>query len=70
MRSPHLDSFGDPVAAAVLGAGPADVETVVIAGEIVKFEGALFGDHVRRAHELMRQARERLRRFPDRRAAA
>ena len=70
LRSPHLDSFGDPVAAAVLGAGPADVETVVIGGDIVKFEGALVGDHVRRAHELMRQARERLRRFPDRRVAA
>jgi hypothetical protein len=32
MRSPHLDGFGDPVAVMVLGAGPADVETVIVGG--------------------------------------
>ena len=32
MRSPHLDGFGDPVAMLGLGAGPADVETVLVSG--------------------------------------
>jgi 5-methylthioadenosine/S-adenosylhomocysteine deaminase len=40
MRSPHLDGFGDPVAVMVLGAGPADVETVIIGGDVVKRKGA------------------------------
>jgi cytosine/adenosine deaminase-related metal-dependent hydrolase len=30
IRSPHLDGFGDPVAVMVLGAGSADVETVIV----------------------------------------
>ena len=41
MRSPHLDGFGDPVATMVLGAGPADVETVIVEGEVVKRDGIL-----------------------------
>jgi 5-methylthioadenosine/S-adenosylhomocysteine deaminase len=56
MRSPHLDGFGDPVAVMVLGAGPADVETV-IAGDVVKRDG----DHVDHALERMHAAREHLR---------
>src|ERR1700677_1615928 len=44
MRSPHLDGFGDPVAVMVLGAGPADVETVIVGGDIVKRDGRLAGD--------------------------
>jgi hypothetical protein len=36
LRSPHPDGFGDPVAGMVLSAGPADVETVIVGGDIVK----------------------------------
>ena len=61
MRSPHLDGFGDPVAVMVLGAGPADVETVIVGGDIVKRDGKLADDHVGHALELMHAARERLR---------
>jgi 5-methylthioadenosine/S-adenosylhomocysteine deaminase len=60
-RAPHLDGFGDPVSSLVMGAGPADVETVVVAGEILKADGALVGPHVERARELMRASRARLR---------
>ena len=61
LRSPHLDGFGDPVAVMVLGAGPADVETVIVGGDIVKRDGRLTGDHVTRARDLMRATRQRLR---------
>ena len=61
MRSPHLDGFGDQVAMMVLGAGPADVETVIVGGDIVKRDGKLIGDHVPRARALMEESRERLR---------
>jgi 5-methylthioadenosine/S-adenosylhomocysteine deaminase len=61
MRSPHLDGFGDPVAVMVLGAGPADVETVILGGDIVKHKGQLVGSHVSKALDLMHQTRARLR---------
>jgi cytosine/adenosine deaminase-related metal-dependent hydrolase len=61
MRSPHLDGFGDPVAVMVLGAGPADVETVIVGGDVVKRDGKLAGPHVEKARELMHQTRDRLR---------
>jgi 5-methylthioadenosine/S-adenosylhomocysteine deaminase len=61
MRSPHLDGFGDPVAMLGLGAGPADVETVLVAGEFVKRDGVLIGAHVARARELMHETQARLR---------
>jgi 5-methylthioadenosine/S-adenosylhomocysteine deaminase len=61
LRSPHLDGFGDPVAVMVLGAGPADVETVIVGGDIVKRDGKLVGDHVTRARELMQATRRHLR---------
>ncbi len=61
MRSPHLDGFGDQIAMMVLGAGPADVETVIVGGDVVKRDGKLAGDHVARAAALMRESRERLR---------
>jgi 5-methylthioadenosine/S-adenosylhomocysteine deaminase len=61
MRSPHLDGFGDSVAVMILGAGPADVETVIVGGEVLKRDGKLVGVHVNKAHELMRASRERLR---------
>jgi 5-methylthioadenosine/S-adenosylhomocysteine deaminase len=61
MRSPHLDGFGDAIAMMVLGAGPADVETVFIGGEVVKRDGHLVGAHVKRAHQLMHATQDRLR---------
>jgi cytosine/adenosine deaminase-related metal-dependent hydrolase len=61
MRSPHLDGFGDPVAVMVLGAGAADVETVIVGGDVVKRDGKLAGDHVGHALELMHATREHLR---------
>jgi cytosine/adenosine deaminase-related metal-dependent hydrolase len=61
MRSPHLDGFGDPVAVMVLGAGPADVETVIVGGDVVKRDGQLLGAHVTRAHQLMHETQDRLR---------
>ena len=61
MRSPHLDGFGDPVAVMVLGAGPADVETVIVGGDVVKRDGQLVEAHVKRAHQLMHETQDRLR---------
>jgi 5-methylthioadenosine/S-adenosylhomocysteine deaminase len=61
MRSPHLDGFGDPVAVMVLGAGPADVETVIVGGDVVKRDGRLVGSHVEKALDLMHRTRDRLR---------
>jgi cytosine/adenosine deaminase-related metal-dependent hydrolase len=61
MRSPHLDGFGDPVAVMVLGAGPADVETVIVGGDVVKRDGKLVGAHVAQARELMHETQKRLR---------
>jgi formylmethanofuran dehydrogenase subunit A len=60
MRPPHLDGFGDPVATLVMGAGAADVETVVLGGEIVKAGGVLVGV-AERARELMHESRANLR---------
>jgi 5-methylthioadenosine/S-adenosylhomocysteine deaminase len=61
MRSPHLDGFGDPVAVMVLGAGPADVETVIVGGDVVKRAGKLTGDRATQALELMHATRGHLR---------
>jgi fructose-specific component phosphotransferase system IIB-like protein len=44
----------------VLGAGPADVETVIVGGDVVKRDGQLTGDNVGHALELMHAAREHL----------
>jgi 5-methylthioadenosine/S-adenosylhomocysteine deaminase len=62
MRSPHLNGYGDSIATMVLGAGPADVETVIVAGDVVKRNGRLVGEHVERARELMFLSRNRIRR--------
>ena len=61
LRSPHLDGFGDPVAVMVLGAGAADVETVIVGGDVVKRNGRLTGDRVAQALELMHATRPHLR---------
>ncbi|MBV2357595.1 amidohydrolase family protein [Streptomyces sp. J2-1] len=70
MRSPHLDGYGDPVAMLGLGAGPADVETVLVGGEFLKRDGALVGGHIERARELMHQTQDRLRARVQRRERA
>ncbi|MEU4675224.1 amidohydrolase family protein [Amycolatopsis sp. NPDC023774] len=61
MRAPHLDGFGDPVATMVFGAGPADVEMVIVGGEIVKAGGRLVGPHAETARELIEISRRRIR---------
>ena len=61
MRSPHLDGYGDIIATMVLGAGPADVETVIVGGDIIKQNGKLVGEHIGKARELMLESRERVR---------
>jgi 5-methylthioadenosine/S-adenosylhomocysteine deaminase len=61
MRPPHLDGFGDPVTALVMGAGPADVETVLVGGEIMKADGRLEGPLSEHARELMHESRANLR---------
>jgi cytosine/adenosine deaminase-related metal-dependent hydrolase len=61
MRSPHLDGYGDSIATLVLGAGPADVEAVIVGGDVIKRDGQLVGDHVSKARGLMLASRERLR---------
>jgi hypothetical protein len=50
-----------------MGAGPADVETVIVGGEIVKADGALVGPYAQTARELVYESRARLH---DRRTAA
>jgi cytosine/adenosine deaminase-related metal-dependent hydrolase len=61
MRSPHLDGYGDRIATMVLGAGPADVETVIVGGDAVKRHGQLVGEHVEKARKMMSASRERIR---------
>jgi cytosine/adenosine deaminase-related metal-dependent hydrolase len=60
MRSPHLDGIGDPVAMLGLGAGAADVDTVIVGGDVVKRHGTLLGVHVEKALGLMHDSRQRL----------
>ena len=61
MRSPHLDGYGDSIATMLLGAGPADVETVIVGGDVVKRQRQLVGEHVEKARELMLASRDRIR---------
>jgi hypothetical protein len=44
-----------------VGAGPADVETVIVGGDVVKRQGQLAGEHVKRARDLMLASRDRIR---------
>jgi hypothetical protein len=60
MRPPHLNGFGDPVTTLVMGAGAADVETVVVGGEILKAGGILVGPVAEHARELMHESRANL----------
>jgi 5-methylthioadenosine/S-adenosylhomocysteine deaminase len=57
---PHLQPLNEAVTTIVMNAGPSDVDTVVVAGEIVKSGGALVGPHVDRALALVVASNERL----------
>ena len=60
-RPPNLDGFADPVTNLVMGAGAADVETVIVDGELIKHEGALLEPLASHARQLMHESRQRLR---------
>jgi cytosine/adenosine deaminase-related metal-dependent hydrolase len=59
-RRPHLQPLNDPVTTIVMNAGPSDVDTVIVGGEIVKSGGKLVGPHVERALQLIAASNERL----------
>ena len=59
---PHLEPSADAVTTIVMNAGPSDVDTVIVAGEIVKSGGALVGPHAGRARELIAASTDRLAR--------
>ena len=50
----HLAPLNDPVATVVLHAGPADVDTVLVGGRVVKQGGALTGGRAAAARSLFR----------------
>jgi cytosine/adenosine deaminase-related metal-dependent hydrolase len=62
--APHLQPLNDPVTRIVLGAGPRDVDTVLVAGEVVKRGGRLVGRHAARARALVEASAERLAHAP------
>ncbi|MEO3821291.1 amidohydrolase family protein [Plantactinospora sp. B24E8] len=57
---PHLAPLNDPVTTIVLNAGPADVDTVLVDGVVVKRAGRLVGPIAERARELIADSRHRL----------
>jgi cytosine/adenosine deaminase-related metal-dependent hydrolase len=59
-KRPHLQPLNEPLTTIVMNAGPADVETVIVDGEIVKSEGELVGPHVERARRLIAASNSRL----------
>jgi 5-methylthioadenosine/S-adenosylhomocysteine deaminase len=60
LTRPHLDAFADPVLATFLGAGSADVDTVIIGGQIRKRGGQVDHDLLARARGLIRDSRARI----------
>jgi cytosine/adenosine deaminase-related metal-dependent hydrolase len=56
----HMAPLNDPVAAVVLHAGPADVETVLVGGEVVKEGGVLAGGRDAAARALVGASRNRI----------
>jgi hypothetical protein len=44
-----------------MGAGAADVETVIVEGELIKHEGSRLEPLATEARQLMKESRERLR---------
>jgi cytosine/adenosine deaminase-related metal-dependent hydrolase len=59
-QRPHLQPLNEPLTTVVFNAGPSDVDTVIVDGEIVKSGGALVGPHVDRARQLIAASNERL----------
>ena len=59
-RRLHMTPLNDPVAAIVLQAGPADVDTVLVDGRVVKESGRLSGDRAAAAMGLVESSRERI----------
>jgi len=57
---PHLQPLNAPVTSIVMNAGPSDVDTVIVEGEVVKTRGALVGPHAARARELIAASHHRL----------
>jgi cytosine/adenosine deaminase-related metal-dependent hydrolase len=57
---PNLLPLNNPVAAAVLAATPANVDTVLVRGRVLKSGGKLAGVDHRRLRRLAEQARDRL----------
>jgi cytosine/adenosine deaminase-related metal-dependent hydrolase len=55
-----LQPLNEPLTTVVFNAGPSDVDTVIVDGEIVKSGGALVGPHVDRARQLIAASNERL----------
>jgi hypothetical protein len=56
----HLAPLNDPVATVVLHAGPADVDTVLVGGRVVKEGGQLTGGRADTARTLVEQSRDRI----------
>jgi 5-methylthioadenosine/S-adenosylhomocysteine deaminase len=56
----HMAPLNDPVAAVVLHAGPADVDTVLVGGEVVKASRRLAGGGAAGAAALVESSRERI----------
>jgi cytosine/adenosine deaminase-related metal-dependent hydrolase len=56
----HMTPLNDPVAAIVLHAGAADVDTVLVHGRVVKDGGQLTGDRAAAAIGLVESSRERI----------
>lgn len=59
-QRPHLQPLNDPVTTIVMNAGPSDVDTVIVEGEVVKSGGAL-DPRAERALQLVSASNERLR---------
>jgi cytosine/adenosine deaminase-related metal-dependent hydrolase len=60
IERPHFLPLNDPVTTIVMNAGPSDVDTVVVDGEVVKSGGKLVGPNAERALELVTASNERL----------
>ena len=56
----HLLPMNDPVAAVVLHAGPADVDTVLVGGNVVKAGGTLTSGRTEAARSLVQASRDRI----------
>lgn len=61
LAGPHLNGFGDPLLAAFLGAGPRDVDTVIVNGRILKRGGVLNAELLDTARTLMLDSRARIK---------